>query len=53
MASPSVAVADQRVGAPTDNRVVGTADDGGLGTVAVGWGRRLVGGDGGWGRRAG
>jgi hypothetical protein len=30
MASPSVVVADRRVGAPADDRVVGTADDGGL-----------------------
>jgi hypothetical protein len=35
----SVAVADRRVGAPTEGRVVGPADSGGLGTAAR-WGRR-------------
>jgi hypothetical protein len=64
MASPSVAVVDRRVGAPTDDRVVGTADDGGLGWQRAGdsggwlgvvacWGRRLVGGSSGWGGRLG
>jgi hypothetical protein len=44
-------VADRRVGAPADGGVVGTADDGGLGTAAS-WGRwRLVGGGGLLGRQ--